>query len=243
MKKSVLKWCILLLAISIYGCFDPEDYEQVVASDKNIWFISDNIPGVFADGVSSGTISVAITEKASVGRRTVVFKASSGAFKGGSGDSVVVEVSRDFKASAQLTSLRAGTVTVTAEILGLRADGERKIEFKKAFPNDITVHVDSFSVASDYKGEVSIAASLSAANNGKPSIGHEVSFNVVDALTNQTIGDFLNNQFTANTDENGIASIRFSPGVVKFKGYAIITAITNISDSQVKSNKTRIYIR
>jgi len=236
--------CVLLFL----GCFNPEDYDTPLASADKISFISENITNVPADGINTGLVKVRISDKASPGRRTVVFKTSSGFFIGGKGDSIAVTAAESFSASAQLANLNATTAIVTAKIINVTTLGNLTITFVRVYPATISVAVDSFSVAKDYKGETIITATLRIENGGKPSIGHPVQFTVTRP-SNPAVGDFLNDKSIAITDADGKAKIRYTPGATE-PGYATVTASTIISvpgnstaQGSTTSAATRIYIR
>lgn len=238
--------CVLLLL----GCFNPEDYDTPSASADKISFISENIINVPADGVNTGLVKVRISDKASPGRRTVVFKTSSGFFIGGKGDSIAVTATENFTAFAQLANLNATTAIVTAKIMNVTTSNSLTVTFDKVYPASISVAVDSFSVAKNYKGETILTATLRTENGGKPSIGHQVQFTVTrPGNPNIGFGDFLNDKSTATTDADGKAMIRYSPGVTD-SGYATVTASTirSASDKSTVPGSTtsatsRIYIR
>lgn len=255
---------LFISSLFLFGCFNPEDYDTPAASADKISFISTDVANVPADGVNTGLVKVRISDEASPGRRTVIFKASSGFFVGGKGDSIAVTATENFTAAAELANVNATTAVVTAKILGVEAPGNSKVIFVKAYPKTISVAVDSFSVAKnyDYKSEITITANLRTENGGKPSVGHGVSFSVTQPNTTPPasvtpIGDFLNDRSTATTDADGKARIRFTPGTSARAGYATITASTVVSEaisttvSGVVSTtpastsiaSTRIYIR
>ena len=184
-----------------------------------------------------------ISEKAATNRRTVIFKADQGFFQGGKGDSIAVEADKFFIAKAQVSSLRVGLITVTAKIQGIKAESSKTITFDKSFPSAIAVSVDSFATAIDYKDEVVLTATLSTDNGGKPSIGHEVRFEVVRADNQIPIGDFVNNKSVSKTDADGKARIRYTPGVTTYQGYVQIRAITRKADNtDLPPASTRIYV-
>jgi len=240
---------IAIGSLLAFGCFNPDDYDTPPFLGDKISFISADVKGVPADGVNMGEVKVRISDKASPGRRTVIFKTSSGFFVGGKGDSIAVPAMEDFTASAQLANVNATTAEVTAKILTVEAPESRKVEFIRAYPKTIGVTVDSFSVAKNYNylSEITITANLRTDNGGKPSIGHEVSFTVTQP--DGAVGDFLNNKSTATTDADGKARIRFTPGTTARVGSATITAGTTTSGpisttpGSTSTASTRIYIR
>ncbi|MFD2936145.1 hypothetical protein [Spirosoma flavum] len=246
---------IALGSLLAFGCFNPDDYDTPPSSTDKISFISADVYDKVADGVDAAEVKVRISDKASPGRRTVIFKTSSGFFVGGKGDSIAVPAMEDFTAAAQLKSLIATTAEVTAKILTVEAPDSRKVTFKRAYPSEIVVTVDSFAVTSPYVNKTTLTASLRTENGGKPSIGHPVEFSVRQpestSPSSTTIGDFLNNNSTAKTDANGQAIIRYTPGANAQKGYATVVASTTIATPNnstattgiTTSTTTRIYIK
>lgn len=245
MKKLTRMAVALLCSVSFLGCFNPDDYDKPPYSSELIYFLSSTTTDVLADGVSSADIVIGISEKASPGKRTVVFKASSGSFVGGKGDSIAVTAIENFTVSAKLTNSNVTTAIVTATIQGIETRDSRTISFIKAYPEKITsVSVDSFAVSGNYKGKVTITAMLRSAN-GRPSTGHPVLFSV-RRLNGNLIGDFLNGKSTALTDASGNAKISYSPGITGYQDYATIRAVTatkdNAGSQDSTSETTRIYI-
>ena len=235
-KSSVIFFCIGSLCTS---CFNPDDY--VTPKDDIIKLVKGEESEKLANGVDAALITAQISDKAAPGRRKVIFKTSLGFFLGGKGDSIVVEADESFKASAKVVSLKAGTANVTAKIMEIKAKDVINITFSKAFPDSISVSVDSFSVANSFKSEILITASLSAPNGGKPSAGHEVMFSVNDSVGNN-IGTFLNNINTSKTDTDGKAKIRYSAGEVDQEGYLTVIATTEDEDKNEITATTRIYL-
>jgi hypothetical protein len=243
MKLLVRNTCFILsLVIICSGCFNPEDYYKP-NDDNIITFTSRQIDTVRADGVSSSRIIVKISDKASQGRRKVIFKATSSFFLGGKGDSMIVEADPDsaFQAKAELASLRVGTANVSAEIMGVEAKEPRTVVFTKAYPNSISVSVDSFSIANNFKSEVLISVIMGARNGGKPSMNHPVKFFVSNA-SGSAVGTFLNNRSSGSSDAEGKVRIRYSAGELEQDGYLTITATTDTAMDHSVSATTRIFL-
>jgi hypothetical protein len=236
-SKNVIIASMLWLCTA---CFNPKNYEPR-GVDQVINITAYTTSAVKADGVATGKIEATISNNASLDRRTVVFKTSSGTFVNGQGDSISVVANEDFVARADLTSLSASESLVTAKISGYTTP-EVKISFIKAFPDKITISVDSFSVNADYKGETLVSAQLSTDDGGKPSKAHQVVFSARTETDNLTIGTFLNDKTTQTTDISGIAKIRFSPGNTTYRGFVILKAATKTENDSAFS-QTKIYVK
>lgn len=237
--KTLNNFGIACLLFFLGGCFNPEDYESPDPG-KIVWFVSGDTT-VAADASSSAKIVAQISPDAAPERRKVVFKTSSGSFKNGSGDSVVVEANKDFQATAYLTSIKTLTSEVSIKARSVKSDVTRKIEFTKAYPDKIAVTVDSFAIENNFKSEVLITASLSLNNGGKPSVGHRVNFKATDQ-GGHDLGHFLNGQDFAFTGADGKTSIRYSAGETSYKGPLTITAVTATSDGTSINHATIIYL-
>jgi len=226
--------CILLVS-----CFKEDAYNNP-SPDKIINFtISDQT--IAADAISTVSIKVKISEDAAPDRRKVVFKTSLGSFVNGVGDSIVVTVGSNYEASANLLSVIAAEATVSASIQSVKALNEPKVTFSKAFPDIISVLVDSFVIYNNFSSETLITSTLSKTNGGKPSRGHLVSFQVTD-LSGNPLGTFLNGISTSTTNNDGKASVRYSAGPISYLGFLIIRATTQKEDGSQISITTQIYL-
>ena len=246
MKKHLLKPTIILTGLVAFGCFNPEDYDTPPVSSDLIWLVSGNAKDVPANGATRAKVVVQISDKAAPGRRTVVFWTTSGAFVGGKGDSIAVEVDRNFRASAELTNTSPKKAEVYAKIRGISTVDSVRIDFIQAYPDKISsVTVDSFAVRANYKSEVWITASLGS-GNGVPSMGYPVTFAVTQLDGKTSVGGFLNNNPVAKTDASGKARIRYSPGVTAYENFAIVKATTTTkkdpTPTDTTSRTTRIFI-
>lgn len=246
MKTHRLKLAVMLTGFAAFGCFNPKDYDTPPVSSDSIWWVSGNAKDVLANGATAAKVVAQISDKAAPGRRTVVFRTTSGAFVGGKGDSIAVEVDQNFRASAELTNTSPGEAAVYAKIRGVSTVDSVRVNFIQVYPTKIlSVTVDSFAVRSNYKSEVWITATLSA-DKGIPSVGHPVTFSATQLDGKTSVGGFLNNNPVAKTDASGKARIRYSPGVTTYQNFAIIKAtITTKKDpasTDTTSNTTRIYI-
>lgn len=237
--KSILKhsYLIIVCALSI-ACYNPDDYIDI---DKNkIIYLEKKDTTSIADGINKVTVKVKISDEAAREKREVIFKTDLGSFQNGS-DSIVVDAEDNFMASASLASLVAGTATVSAEIMGVKAQNTYTIKFDKAYPEKITVSVDSFAIANNFQSEVLITASLETNNRGKSSAGHPVSFIVTNG-NGEAVGTFLNNINTGTSDMKGKVFIRYSAGEVNQSGYLAITATTTTVTGSSISGTTHIFL-
>jgi hypothetical protein len=237
--KNILIYAYLIIVSGMgTACYNPDDYINI--DEDKIISLDKKDTTIVADGVSSVPVVVRISDESVRGNRSVIFKTDLGFFKNGKGDSIVVNANEDFKAFASLASLRTGTATVSAKILGVKAKNNYRVTFEKAYPDKIVVSVDSFAIANNYQSEVLITASMSTNNGGKPSAGHPVSFFVSNA-NGVPLGDFLNNISTGISDIEGKVRVRFSAGEVDQNGYLTITATTTTATGSI-SGTTRIYL-
>jgi len=240
--KALIQYISIFFFLGIFftSCFNPEDY--VTPDDDIIRFRNgEDTIKITANGIDTAVIKAQISNEAALSRRRVTFKTNLGSFVGGKGDSIVVEADNAFKASASLTSVKTGTANVTAKIMGIKTQNTVKVAFAPAYPTKITVAVDSFAIANNFRSEVVITASLSAPEGAKPSEGYSVEFFLKDAGGND-IGAFLNNDNTSSTGTDGKAKIRYSAGEVDQEGYLTITATTKDINGNNISGTTRIFL-
>jgi hypothetical protein len=238
MKKVIYPIAIGVLIALSAGCFNPKAYDDVKPDGKINLLGSDGMS--VADGSSSFEVKAKISSEASAGRRTVTFQTNLGSFKGGKGDSIDVEAI-DFVSAAKLTSVKEGTAKVTVKIKGVQAIENRTVTFTKAFPEKISVEVDSFSVKNNFRSEATITATLSTNNNGIPSTGHPVVFTVSDNSGNP-VGFFLNNISDSSTDSQGKVKIRYSAGTSPYTGFLTIKASTKSSETEIIFSTTQIFL-
>src|SRR5436305_1538683 len=121
MKRLIVQFCLigLVAAWMLAGCFNPKKYDDIKPDGLISFTTKDET--VAADGSITAIISVAISHDAAAGKRSVIFKTSSGSFKGGTADSIKVDAGSDFTCSAKLVSLKAGAATVSAKITNIQA--------------------------------------------------------------------------------------------------------------------------
>lgn len=209
------------------GCFNEDTYDLVEGKDIVNLHV-DTLSKVQANGHESAIIDVNISNNADPSRRNILLKTSLGSFVGGKGDSIIVTANHGFRTEAKLISTKVGSATISATISGLKATSSGAVKYIRAYPDRITVTVDSFAVSDTFKDEIIITASLKS-GNGIPSEKHLVTFNVLD-FNGNPIGFFLNNRNNAETNESGKASIRFSPGTTGSSGQLKIVADTQTED-------------
>lgn len=230
----------LFVFISIqFSCFKEDDYELTKASDV-IGIEIDTVTQVEANGSAAALIKINLSNEAIPGRRKVMLKTDLGNFAGGNGDSILVMVDNNFYGEARLTSTRPGKASVKAIIAGLEQKVDGSVNFIRAYPDKITVSVDSFSISNSFKSEALITAALSS-GNGVPSIRQKVKF-VVLTSGGQPIGTFLNQVNTAETDASGKAHIRFSAGETSITGMLTVVAEAARADGTNISNLTYIHL-
>lgn len=229
----------VILCLTVFSsCFKEDDYDNVKVGDILTFDVNNQV--VPADGTSTANIIVRVSKDAIPTRRSVVFKTDHGSFLGGKGDSLVVDAGGLYLAAAQLVATKIGNAKVTASIAGYKLENTTPITFIKAFPIAIAVKVDSFAIQNTFKSEIKILASLQA-KEGVPTQGHPVLFS---ALTdsNTSIGFFLNGITTATTNNEGIASIRFSAGINGYIGRIRLLATSKKEDNSSISDTTFIYL-
>lgn len=230
---SIMLLCVIWIACykdSAFNNINPDDVIKVTADTT----------AVLADGVHSAVITATISTDAAPDRRKVVLRTNKGAFKGGSGDSIVLDANPGFIVTAELVSTITGAAEVTAEARQVKALLPAEVMFKRAYPNAITVSVDSFVIYNQFSSETTIAAALTS-QSGKPSKGQLVYFKVTyDDGT--PVGAFLNNIDSVATDINGNAKIRYSAGETSRLGYLTIMAITKDEQGVPITANTRIYL-
>ncbi len=224
---------------AVVGCFKEDAYENVTAQELLTVKI-DTLNPVQANGHASAVITVSVKKDAIRSRRTILLKTNLGEFIGGKGDSVLITANDSFVSEARLKSSIPGEATIIAEIAGLKKMVPGRIEFARAYPEEITVNVDSFSIVNSFKSESIITASL-VSGNGVCSIGQAVSFSVTGP-EGHGIGAFLNGVSIAETDVNGKAKIRYSAGNTNIAGRLKITAETKKADNSTISANTYIYL-
>lgn len=232
-------WVILLAALIIVGCFKEDDYERNDANGFVNLIIDEQVP-LPADGVASGRVEILLDSQAGKSRRTVKLKTDLGSFSGGSGDSISVTVDHNFKGHVKLISTKAGVATVTAFVENLKKEADGKIEFVQAWPDGISVAVDSFSVSNSFKSEAILTARLSR-GKGVPSVKQMVRFAVFNSA-GQSIGAFLNDINTAESDASGKATIRYTAGNSGQTGRLTIIAETKLEDQTSIKATTYIYL-
>jgi|GEM_PF-3700595 len=228
----------MFILVSCNAVLDLQDYDEFLV-DQLLTIDENPITNVPADGHNSALIKVTLSRKATKGKRTVVLKTDKGFFHGGS-DSLIAEADNNFNISADLYSVQKGDATIHFKIQNVTLEKKKQVTFVQAFPTDISVKVDSFSVFNNYNAEVLITASLKS-KNGIPTVGQPVTFKAT--INKNDFGDFLNNISQAYSDTQGKARIRFNPGKNATEGYATITATTINSDGEPQSGTTRIYIK
>ncbi|WP_223653140.1 hypothetical protein [Hymenobacter psoromatis] len=217
----------LLLCMVITTCYRADKYNN---PDPSLLTLDNITVSGAADGSTPTEIKAHISSDATRAKRTVVFKTTLGSFKEGKGDSVLREASDNFTATAELTSTTVGTAIVSAKAYGITAKDKALVSFQRAYPNSITVTVDSFAISNRINSELIITATVKLDNGRKPSVGTPIIFNVyypsnpAGPLT--LAGAFVNNIRQASSDANGIARIRYSPGGVNYQGDLTITATT-----------------
>lgn len=234
-KVSILIYGIVILQ----SCFKEDDYDKV-AADQLIKYLS-NTSQQIADGKLSAEIKVKISEDAANNMRKVVFKTNLGFFENGMGDSVVIDAGNEFIATARLLSVNEGDAIISATIQGFKAQNPPVIKFLKAFPESISVSVDSFVIYNNFSSETIVTTTLRRLNGGWPSTGHRVDFRVTDLFDNP-IGSFLNGQSFARTNSDGKAVIRYSAGPSTYQGQLKITATTIKEDNSSIQSTTQIYL-
>ncbi len=224
--------------LSCVACFKDSAYNDVNPDD--IITVSAAAGEVLADGVASGEVSAKINSNAAQDRRQVTFKTSIGSFKGGSGDSIVVNGDAGLVAKAELVSTIAGDAKVSATIRGITTAAPATVSFVRALPTGIKVVVDSFVIYNEYSSETLITATMTA-GSGKPSKGQVVHFKVTfeDGVP---VGTFLNGIDSVACDASAKAQIRYSAGESTRLGNLTITASTTNQEGQVISANTKIYL-
>lgn len=229
---------LYLIMFLLASCFNPDKYEPSSASANQITFTTYNqIDTVSANGISAAEIRVVISPQTTSSKRVVVFTTTNGFFFGGKGDSLVIQDIDNFTATAKLASVTVGKASVTAKIQGLVAPNTKSVIFTRAFPDGISVTVDSFAVNSNYTGETVLTASLTS-NGGKASSGHPVSFSVTQS-GNAPVGVFINDKSTVVTGDDGKARIRYSPGIISQAGTATVTASTSTTLIETVNGKSQ----
>ncbi|SFM90390.1 hypothetical protein SAMN05428949_1235 [Chitinophaga sp. YR627] len=235
-------YLIIFFFCSLYifsGCFKQQDFDRVQGSDLlTFTFVPQT---VLADGASPATISLKIDSKAIPSKRKLLLKTSLGSFVGGNGDSIIVEADEQFKAGALLVSTRTGQALITATIAGHDVMDTTHITFIKAYPESITISVDSFSINNNYNKEILLSASLKRNNGGVPSQGYSVEFRVVNT-TGNVVGFFLNGNPNAITDGNGRTNIRYIATDAASPGKHLAIAFTQQADGSTISDTTYFFV-
>lgn len=239
--------CSFLLIFSLCGissaCYRADKYDN---PDPTLITL-DNISSTgIADGNTSTKIKAQISPDAVKAKRTIAFKTTLGSFKGGKGDSVLLEAGDDFASTAELVSTSVGNAIVSAKAYGITAKEKATVAFQRAYPNSITVSVDSFAISNRINNELTITAIVKLDNGRKPSAGTPVMFNVYypsnPAGSQVLVGAFVNNIRQASSDANGIARIRYSPGGVNYQGDLTITATTTNPGSPDPTAITTVFL-
>lgn len=210
--KLKLELCLALVVIS--SCHSSDDYQLTPERIEDIIELDITSTSVLANGADVVEVKAFLSQKADDKRSTIVFKTTSGTFVGGMGDSVSVQAKDTTDANgksnkvavAKLKSgLNIGRAIVTARVGSVIANGEKKIDFIKAFPTQVTVDKDTFAVKAFFAGEATVNAKISR-ETGSPSIGNVVDFYARD-MKGTEIKSIYFRAIDKTSDSNGIASV------------------------------------
>jgi len=211
-------FCVLLS-----GCFNPEDYEPKKSETEIDMSPPDTT--VVANGASAAKIKFTVTKQRPTKDLPIILNTTLGSFVGGKGDSLVVSPANDYSIVIRLVSTSTGTAKVTAKIGEVTFGKIANVIFTKAFPDKISVSIDSFAIHNSFSSELVITASITQSTGGVASSGHAVEFSAVTESETE-IGYFVNEQNTATSNTAGKVSIRFSVGNTNYIGRLKIIAST-----------------
>jgi len=135
-------------------------------------------------------------------------------------------------------------INVEFEISGYTQ--KENIQTKKSIADSLSVYGSSFSVDNNYQGEITITGIVRAENNEIPSSTYKVIFN--DKFLN---GDSVNGEYRnqmINLNENGEASVIYTPGLVDSNTYIILIGeVVEISDEDTTflgiKDELQIYVK
>ncbi len=235
MKKLTL----LLFAGLMLGAVSCQ--KELTTSDiiKNLTIA----PGtVDADGSSTVTVTVELTDKAAADKRNIVFTATGGSWAGGKDGKVTVPATYTngkivAKATLAAPSFAAEiTITAAAEATSINGDYQLTSALKATTVVPAKIHIEptSLGIGANYASEDTLSAKISGVKGNNASKGVKVVFE--DMLnSNSPAGGHFRQLQTSSDNNSKVSAIYGAPALPS--GTAIILKVTVLDST---GNKTAI---
>lgn len=217
-----MKYSISIIAsfvILMTSCFNQNDY--LYYSPQDVICLSNQADTLLADGVSKTRLVAQLRIDSDKNKSQVTFATTKGAFEGVEAKTITDQATRTYynsneacfdtaalSATAWLVSdLSPGYATLTASVEGV-VTNTQQIYFKPALPQSISMSIDKYKLLANIEDKITVTASLGR-NQGKPSVGQEVQFKILQTSGLDVTNSFILTETAAKSNVEAMVNISF----------------------------------